>query len=127
MFCQNCGNQVSDNASFCPACEQSLNSKSSQDNTKTQMYWVLIFVAIGLGLLSLLLFLNLENPFKAKDVILPSIFALGAVGFSGYVFMTTKGKTEDKAATIFSLIILIGAIILSVELCLGKLIETWIS
>ena len=127
MFCQNCGNQVSENASFCPACGQGLNSKSIQDNTKTQMHWVLIFVAIGLGLLSLLLGLNLENPFEAKDVILPAVLTLGAVGFSGYVFMATKGKTEDKAATIFSLIILIGAIILSVELCLGKLIETLIS
>ena len=127
MFCKHCGSQVDDNSKFCPVCGKNLELNITESNTKIQIHWVLIFVAIGLGLLSLLLGLNFEDQIEAKDIILPAVLALGAVGFSGYVFMTTKNNAEDKAAHIFSLIVLIGAIILSVELCLGKLIETLIS
>ena len=124
MFCKNCGNQVEGNSKFCPACGKDLESNIPQSNTKIQLHWILIFVAIGLGLLSLLLGLNMGDNVEAEDVILPAVLTLGAVGLSGYVFMDTKNKTEDKSKHTFSLIVLIGAALLAVELCVGPLIGT---
>lgn len=124
MFCKHCGNQVEDNSKFCPACGKNLESNIPQSNTKFQLHWILIFVAIGLGLLSLLLGLNMGDYVEAEEVILPAVLALGAVGLSGYVFMDTKNKTEDKIKHSFSFIVLIGAILLAVELCVGPLIGT---
>lgn len=126
MFCKYCGNQVEDNSKFCRACGKNLESNISQSNTKIQLHWILIFVAIGLGLLSLLLGLNMGDNIEAEDVILPAVLALGSVGLSGYVFMDTKNKAEDKRKHTFSLIVLIGAILLAVELCIGPLIGTLI-
>ena len=126
MFCKYCGNQVEGNSKFCPACGKNLESNISQSNTKIQLHWILIFVAIGLGLLSLLLGLNMGDNIEAEDVILPAVLALGSVGLSGYVFMDTKNKAEDKRKHTFSLIVLIGAILLAVELCVGPLIGTLI-
>lgn len=126
MFCKHCGNQVEDNSKFCPACGKNLESNIPKSNTKFQLHWILIFVAIGLGLLSLLLGLNMGDNIEAEDVILPAVLALGSVGLSGYVFMDTKNKAEDKRKHTFSLIVLIGAILLAVELCIGPLIGTLI-
>ena len=124
MFCKHCGNQVEDNSKFCHACGNKLESNITQSTTKIQLPLILIFVAIGLVLLSLLLTLNMGDNIDAKDVILPAVLALGAVGLSGYVFMDTKNKAEDKSKHTFSLIVLIGAILLAVELCVGPLIGT---
>lgn len=126
MFCKHCGNQVEGNSKFCPACGKNLESNIPKSNTKFQLHWILIFVAIGLGLLSLLLGLNMGDNIEAEDVILPAVLALGSVGLSGYVFMDTKNKAEDKRKHTFSLIVLIGAILLAVELCIGPLIGTLI-
>ena len=126
MFCKHCGNQIDNNAQFCSKCGKNLESNITQSNTKIQSHWILIFIAIGLGLLSLLLGLNMGDNVEAEDVILPAVLALGAVGLSGYVFMDTKNKTEDKSKHTFSLIVLIGATLLAVELCIGPLIGTLI-
>ncbi|MBO5049354.1 MAG: zinc ribbon domain-containing protein [Oscillospiraceae bacterium] len=68
MFCKHCGSQVDDNSKFCPVCGKSLASDISQGNGKIQMHWVLIFVAIGLGL-HRLQFMTLPKSTLRKQII----------------------------------------------------------
>ena len=121
MFCKYCGTQIDNSGEFCPTCGKNLNGSVVQTDTKTQLHWILIFVAIDLLLLSLLLGLNLGDEIEANDVILPAVLSLGSVVLVGYVFMDTRNKSEKKKH-ILSLIVLIGGILMAVELCIGPLI-----
>lgn len=124
MFCKHCGNQIDDKSQFCSKCGKSTGNDTTRNPVNIQLHWILIFVSIGLVLLGLLLALNLGDNIEAEDVILPAILSLGSVGLSGYVFMATKNNSEDKKKHMVSLLVLIGAILMAVELYIGPLIGT---
>ena len=126
MFCTHCGTEIDNSHNFCPICGKNLNSSVVQTDAKIQLHWILVFVAIGLLLLSLLLVLNLGDDIKANDVIIPAVLSLGSVASVGYVFMDTRGKSEEKKKHILSLIVLIVGILMAIELCVGPLIGTMV-
>ena len=55
---------------------------------------------------------------------LPAVLALGSIGLAGFVFMDTRKAPEHKTKHVFSLIVLIGGIVMAVELCIGPLIAS---
>ena len=124
MFCKHCGNQIADNSKFCPICGKALDTTGAKTGTQSQLHWICIFVAIGLVLLSLSLALDLGNHVKAEDVTLPAVLALGSIGLAGFVCMDTRKAPEHKTKHVFSLIVLIGGIVMAVELCIGPLIAS---
>ena len=122
MYCKHCGNQIDDNAQFCSGCGKSTKNDVANTQTNIQSNWILIFISIGLLLLSLILALNIGTDSEVTDIIFPAILSLGSLGLSGYVFAATKINPDDKTKHKISLLALIGGVIMSVELCFGALI-----
>ncbi len=124
MFCKHCGSQMDNNSLFCSHCGKSVWDNDAKKPANVHLHWILLTVSIGIVLLSLLLALDRGDKGEAKEVILPAILSLGAIGLSGYVFANTK---NDKTKHTVSLLVLIASILMAFELCLGPLIGTLVS
>ena len=129
MFCKFCGKELEEKSKFCSSCGKNLEVISSNKTTDVSslniVSWIITIVAIGLLLLSFALALDLGEEIEIEEIILPAILSLLSFAGSIYVFLINKNIEKNnllKFRSILCVIIAIGSLLLSLELCLGPLI-----